>query len=141
MRETDQPAGGSLSDRVRSLRLGQRAGQRPPRSRWVPWIFCAVCLTLTAGFAWRSYRVGPLGDLDPDEVAARKAAGDTGSGGGTTISSSIARTGEVVLQAKGYVIPISLIQVSPKVGGQLVKITDGFEEGALFKEGDELARI
>src|SRR5439155_9254737 len=84
-----------------------------------------------------------LSDLEGGKEAGREgklqAPGGyqpSGSGDGSDAGSP----GEVVLQAKGYVIPVSLIQVSPKVGGQLVEIADNFKEGAVFKEGDVLAR-
>ncbi|MFO0844648.1 MAG: hypothetical protein U0797_20005 [Gemmataceae bacterium] len=46
-----------------------------------------------------------------------------------------------MLQSKGYVIPISLVQVSPKVGGQIEWLAERFKEGEKFKKGDLLARL
>jgi multidrug resistance efflux pump len=45
----------------------------------------------------------------------------------------------VVLQAKGYVVPAHQVQVSPKVGGMILKLNKRFEEGQFFKEGEPLA--
>jgi HlyD family secretion protein len=123
-----------LSDRVRSLQLGDRTSQSAPRSRYLPWAVSFVLLLTTAAFAYRAYRVGGLTPASPEPREKKQA------GPGPAIG-SVASVGEVVLQAKGYVIPISLVQVSPKVGGQLIEIDARFREGARFKEGDILARI
>ena len=44
--------------------------------------------------------------------------------------------GKIALESKGYIIPISLIQVSPKVGGMVMKLnikeSDRDEKGALL---------
>ncbi len=53
----------------------------------------------------------------------------------------MASSGDVVLEAKGYIIPVHQIQVSPKVAGMLVDIHPRLEEGARFKVGDVLAKI
>jgi multidrug resistance efflux pump len=45
----------------------------------------------------------------------------------------------VVLENKGYVIPVHQIQVSPKVSGMVVKLT--FEEGQRVQKGDVLAEL
>lgn len=133
-----------LSDRVRSLRLSGRDAATGSRTRWLPWIISFVLLLTTTAFGYRAYRVGALprtdaaGDPPPSKVEKAPPPVSGGSGG---TAGSVAATGEVVLQSKGYVIPISLVQVSPKVGGQLVWINPRFEEGNIFKEGDILARI
>ena len=46
------------------------------------------------------------------------------------------RSGDVVLEAKGYIIPVHQIQVSPKVGGMIVWLDRDFEEGQCFKKGE-----
>jgi multidrug resistance efflux pump len=132
--------GTDLRDRVRSLRLdGRNAGGKPaPRTRWLPWIFCIVLLFTSATFAYRAYRVGTL----PGQSAAGPRDEPAVTPGTTPAAPAVsASAGEVVLQAKGYIIPISLVQVSPKVGGQLVKIAEGFEEGAVFTRDQVLAWI
>jgi HlyD family secretion protein len=129
----------NLSDRVRSLRLNDRSTQAATasRSRYLPWMMSLVLLLTTAAFGYRAYRVGAL---MPDAAAGhtheeKTIAATTGSSG------TVAAAGEVVLQAKGYVTPISLVQVSPKVGGQLVWIDPRFREGQKFKEGEKLAEL
>jgi multidrug resistance efflux pump len=44
---------------------------------------------------------------------------------------------EIALESKGYIVPISMIQVSPKVGGTVLDLR--FEEGKEVKAGDLLA--
>lgn len=134
----NDPARPGLSDRVRSLRLAGRDSPSGSRAQALPWVFSFVLLLTTLAFGYRAYRVGSLSPPDSGPTETTKAA--TGPSP-TTSSSSSAATGEVVLQSKGYVIPISQVQVSPKVGGQLVWINPRFEEGRLFKEGEILARI
>src|SRR5262249_37876985 len=120
------PAGASrnLSDRVRSLRLSDRGGQRPPRSRLLPWAVALVLLLTATAFGYRAYRVGGLAAESPGRDEKKQAGKDSPLPSGSTT----AAVGDVVLQAKGYVIPISLVQVSPKVGGQLIEIDPRFRE-------------
>ena len=46
---------------------------------------------------------------------------------------------EVALECKGYLVPVSQVQVSPRVSGEITEIH--FEEGTRVKKGDVLARI
>jgi multidrug resistance efflux pump len=131
----------ALSDRVRSLRLGGREDDRGSRSRFLPWMVSFVLLLTTVAFGYRAYRVSrlPEGEL----ITAQSKENDRSAATSplVTVTSSVAATGEVVLQAKGYVIPVSLVQVSPKVGGQLIKINERFAEGNKFNKDDILAVI
>lgn len=141
--DSKEPARPALSDRVRSLRLNNR-GSKPARGRWLPWIVSFVLLLTSVAFGYRAYRVGSLA---PGSGTAGGGTTPTKSDSGgasappTAATTNVAATGEVVLQSKGYVIPISLVQVSPKVGGQLIWINPRFEEGTKFKAGDILARL
>jgi HlyD family secretion protein len=47
--------------------------------------------------------------------------------------------GEVVLESKGYVVPVHQVQVSPKVPGMVLELN--FQEGQKVKKGDVLAQI
>jgi multidrug resistance efflux pump len=126
----------SLHDRVRALRLTQQPADRP-RSAILPWALCAILLLTTTAFGYRAYRVGAL-----DPSATTPTTSDARSAAITTTTSSpasTASTGEVVLQAKGYVVPAHQVQVSPKVGGMIFKLHKRFEEGQFFNEGDVLA--
>lgn len=129
----------ALSDRVRSLRLGNRDSARPPRSRWLPWLVSCVLLLTTVAFGYRAYRVTPA--VAPGEAALVVKKADGAPAAAPAPSTSVASAGEVVLQAKGYVIPISQVQVSPRVSGQLVWINPNFEEGRKFNKDEVLARI
>ncbi|MFO0930737.1 MAG: efflux RND transporter periplasmic adaptor subunit [Gemmataceae bacterium] len=131
----------ALSDRVRSLRLGNRDAGRPSRTRWLPWIVSLVLLLTTAAFGYRAYRVTPIVVSGDAPAAARKVDAPANGSAPAAPTTSVASSGDVVLQAKGYVIPISQVQVSPKVGGQLVWINPNFEEGRKFNKDEVLARI
>ncbi|HKI32200.1 MAG TPA: HlyD family efflux transporter periplasmic adaptor subunit [Gemmataceae bacterium] len=48
---------------------------------------------------------------------------------------------DVVLEAKGYVVPARQVQVSPSVPGKIVWLHEKFEEGQRFKQGEVLARL
>jgi multidrug resistance efflux pump len=126
----------TLSDRVRSLRLSDRNAQRTSRGTYLPWIVSFVLLLTTAAFAYHGYRSGSLAPAHTDASEEKKSSTTSSS-----TTSSIAATGEVVLQAKGYVTPISLVQVSPKVGGQIVWINPRFREGERFEAGEPLAEL
>lgn len=127
----------SLSDRVRSLRLGDRPASGSARGGVLPWFICALLLLTTLAFGYRTYRMTPATDATT-EAPANGADRTTPA---TVAATTAAATGDVVLESKGYVIPVHTVQVSPKVGGLLVWLHPRFEEGAIFKEGDELARL
>src|SRR5262245_47642081 len=115
-RPSSENNGGTLSERVRSLRLADKAGEAAPlRINKLPWAFCVGLLVVTALFGYRAYRVGPA---LPSEEGTEERVGAKGerppapTGGGQA-------PGEVVLQAKGYVTLVNPVQVSPIVGGRL----------------------
>jgi HlyD family secretion protein len=143
MSDTSQPTrvpdngAATLRDRVRSLRLDDRPAARDPaRSGVLPWALCAILLAMTAAFGYRAYRVGP-----PAQTVSPEEAGKTTPGGTGAPSASMAASGDVVLPAKGYVVAVHPVQVSPKVGGMLVWVDPNLEEGRIFKEGQKLAQI
>jgi HlyD family secretion protein len=140
----NEPENGSrpgLSDRVRSLRLGGAAEAAPSRTRFLPWIVAFVLLLTTTAFGFRAYSVGtmpgqnrgPAVDAGSTEKKVERSA--------ATSTTSVSDATEVVLQSKGYVIPLSLVQVSPKVGGQLAWINPDLIEGHPFEAGDVLAVV
>src|SRR5919108_5829301 len=107
--------GPALSDRVRSLRLANRVapGQGRPRAGWVPWVLCAGLLVMVIAFGYRAYRVAPAapGDDTPSPTVEKPVAAPT---------ATVASSGEVTLESKGYVVPLHQIQVGPnKVSGIL----------------------
>ena len=129
----DDQHGASRPGRARRGQLALGIAQpveRLPRTRFLPWALVSVLLLTSVAFGYRAYRgdSGKEPDRDPLKDSLNGATG-------------VASSGDVVLQAKGYVVPISLVQVSAKVGGQLVKIHPEFKEGNKFKEGQILAWI
>lgn len=128
----------SLSERVRSLRLGDRAEGAGKGSSAMPWFLCVIFLLTTLAFGYRTYRLTPEGEAPRSEAGIQTSATSAPSNAGT---SSTATAGDVVLESKGYVIPAHQIQVSPKIGGMLEWLHPRFEEGAIFKEGEVLARL
>jgi HlyD family secretion protein len=137
MSELDHPArenGTAVLDaRVRSLRLTEQPVSRP-RTAILPWALCVILLLTSAAFGYRAYRVGALAPtpaLDPVPASTMPPP--------TAVAAPVAASGEVVLQAKGYVVPAHQVQVSPKVGGMIEKLNERFEEGQFFQAGEPLA--
>src|SRR5262249_14856148 len=106
----------SLTDRVRALRLPPQVNAGRGRGGIVPWILCLVLLLVSLAFGYRAFTVG-----GSPGAAALPAPGGT---------DAVADSGDVVLESKGYIIPVHQIQVSPKVGGM---VTDLY-----FQEGDKV---
>src|SRR5262249_11268835 len=101
------------------------------------WTLCALLVLVTAAFGYRAYMVAPVATESSPSADAPKSPSASGSGTAAASASS----GDLALEVKGFVTPIHQIQVSPKVGGQLVWLHDKFEEGASFQKGDVLAKI
>src|SRR5262249_41134087 len=121
-----------LDVRVRSLRLSEQPVSRP-RTAILPWALCVILLLTTMAFGYRAYRVGALAPTPTvDNAPAATAIAPT-------VATPTASSGEVVLQAKGYVVPAHQVQVSPKVGGIIEKLNERFEEGQFFKASEPLA--
>ncbi len=129
----------SLSERVQSLRLAEHPRSKSSVMAWVPWVLCAVLLASTGLMALRL--------LEKNTEAADSAAADQKP---APVKDAFApRTtpsapGEITLESKGYIVPISMIQISPKVGGMVVKLN--FEEGMRvtreqFEKGYVLAQL
>jgi multidrug resistance efflux pump len=126
-----RPAAGipsTLTDRVRALRLGPQISAARPRSSRLPWILCVVLLLLTLGFGYRAFTAGTS--------AGKSDATSSAAVGG---SEAVADSGDVVLESKGYIIPVHQIQVSPKVGGMVMDLY--FQEGDQVKDGQVLAQL
>lgn len=113
--------GASLRDRVKALRLPESAAGGA-RSTWLPWTLCVVFGFSTLVLAMRGNR--PAATPEPAKAPV-------------STSDSIASSGDVVHESKGYIIPAHQIQVSPKVGGIVEELY--IEEGKKVKEGDILA--
>jgi multidrug resistance efflux pump len=127
---TDTHADGrsALSDRVRSLRLAERPAARGVRGGFLPWALAVVLLLTTVVFGLKAFRAPP--------AAEGAAPADTGR-----VAAAAPGSGDVVLEAKGYVVAAHQIQVSPKIAGMIEWLDPNFEEGRHFKEGAVLARL
>jgi multidrug resistance efflux pump len=128
---TERPAP-TLSERVQSLRLpdGDAGAGRGSR---VPWALAVVFLLTTVYFALEA--VTPvdeatlnqaveerLAELNPGSAPNAPARGASPAAAPGAPSSAAAETGEIALESKGYIIPVHQIQVSPLVGGRVVKL-------------------
>jgi multidrug resistance efflux pump len=123
----------TLSDRVRSLRLsdqGQHSGGS--KSSVLPWVLCGVLLIVAAALGYRAYRVTPA-DSQADTSSPKPAS--------SSYTADVAKSGDVVLEQKGYIIPAHQIQVSPKISGVILDLHPRFLEGERFKEGEVLATL
>ena len=133
----------TLRDRVRSLQLSERgAGGKSASFAAValPWGLCLILAGVAAAFGYYAYAIAPT------HAAANAATDDPNQkapkdGSSSAATTDVASSGAVALEAKGYIIPVHQIQVSPKVSGMLVDIDPRLEEGQVFKEGDVLATI
>lgn len=113
---------GSLRDRVRALRLPE-SSSAGGRSTWLPWTLCALLGLSTLVLAMRGGKPAPTSNVDKAPVQAT--------------TDTVASSGDVVLESKGYIIPAHQIQVSPKVSGIVEELY--IEEGKKVKVGDVLA--
>lgn len=124
----ERPA--SLADRVRSLRLPDRtSAPAPPRRARLPWVLCLLLAALSGYLAYRAsgLRPSPEPAVRPAAVAAEER------------DPVVAPAGRVALEAGGYVIPVHRVQVSPKVGGEVVELF--IDEGQYVKKGQRLAKL
>jgi multidrug resistance efflux pump len=128
-----QPAIGTLSDRVRSLRMPASQPARRSGGSWLPWILCLV-LAGAAGYAgYLYYTVHEQLQADKESVEAKDQSKQAGG------RARDVGPGEVTLENKGYIIPVHQIQVSPKVSGMITKLH--FKEGDIVEKGTLLAEF
>ena len=134
MAETENKNPGSLSDRVRSLRLTETNEANGNAWWWLPWAFCFVLLCLDGFLALEAF--SPI-----DDATLKKLAEERGLDVGKPTSSASDASGktEIVLESKGYIVPISLIQVSPKISGTVVDLR--IKEGMAVEKDTVLAVI
>jgi HlyD family secretion protein len=122
----DQPHG-QLADRVRSLKLPPTVtAQKPSWRGALPWLLCLVLAAVCVYLGAQLRTTGPeAGNAD---MPTRPAG-----------SQQPTAPGGVVLEAGGYIIPVSQVTVSPEVGGKVVELL--FKEGDRVKKGQVLARL
>lgn len=126
-------ASAALSERVRSLRLPQDTESGRARGAWLPWTLCLVCAASTAVLGFLLWGREQAGAQAP-AVAETKNEPVAGAASAPTASS-----GSIVLDSKGYIIPVRQILVSPKVSGMILK--SFILEGKRVTKGDVLAEV
>src|SRR5262245_32505701 len=109
--------------------MGAGGGGGGGRS-WLPWVLVALLAALSL------YLGSLVSNLEPPPEAAKSPASRPAV---KTRSDARGASGAVVFEAKGYVIPVQQIQVSPKVGGMVEKLY--VEEGKRVKKGDILCEL
>jgi HlyD family secretion protein len=124
-----------LSERVRSLRLPERAAAPASWRSFVPWVLCAVLAACVAYLSLREPAVPE--DQELGATAAESSANQPSVTTADPGKPASVGAGEVVLSLKGNIVAIHQIQVSPKVSGMVEKLT--FKEGDKVKKGDVLA--
>jgi multidrug resistance efflux pump len=123
----------SLTDRVRSLRLPDRQARSGGVLLVAPWVLCFLLAGSTAFFAFRSgnQEKQALNVQDVDKTVPEGAKG--------AADKAAPAKGEIAHESKGYIIPISLIQISPLIGGKVVELN--IEEGDRVAKGKVLAKL
>ena len=141
-----QTKSNTLSERVRSLRLSDSTEAQSSAFWWLPWALCVVFFFATGFLALEAF--SPINDELVKKLAEERGLNvgkpaDSQSATlaklGLTSSSSKEGKTEIALEAKGYIVPFSLVQVSPKIGGTVMKLQ--IEEGMQVEKGAVLAVI
>lgn len=122
-----------LRERVRSLRLPEVPQGRSGLGGWVAWVLCVVFASSTAGLSYVVW----------NQQSAARASADPADPGTSAIASAVpgpeAPSGDIVLESKGYVVPVRQILVSPQVSGQIVELS--IWEGKQVRPGEVLAKL
>src|SRR5687768_23269 len=112
----------TLSERVRSLRLTEaNEASESAGLWWLPWAICFVLICATAFFAIEA--LSPIDDEMLKKLAEERGlnVGKEPAKGSETLLKLGVQPGssatEIALESKGYIVPIRLVQVSPKIGG------------------------
>lgn len=149
----DRPAG-NLGERVQSLRLARLPERQTTVMGSLAWIVGTVALAAGAWYGYASYFGAGPGVATPAAASAPVAADDRSrtstaptvpapqpSEKSVTVNpkppAALPSKADVVLEAKGYIVPAHQILVSPKVSGMIVTLN--VEEGRRVNKGDMLA--
>lgn len=130
--EAGHGVGGALSERVRSLRLPRESERPRGRAAWLPWTCCLVFAASTATLAFFLWAREPAEARVPTPEAQRDLTP-------APSAAPTASSGNIVLDSKGYIVPVRQILVSPKVSGMIVK--SYIQEGRRVTKGDVLAQL
>ena len=123
--------GSLLADRVKSLQLAPDVRADGFRWGWLKWL---VLLALLAGTAYGGKQfLGGNSDGGKPAVATSSTA--------TAASPAVAdpAAADVVLESKGYIVPVHEILVSPKVAGMVLSLD--IVEGKHVERGHVLAEL
>jgi multidrug resistance efflux pump len=129
-----QASGESLSERVKTLRL-PAVKTESHRGGKLPW---ALAIVLGGLLLYLVLRPAPAAQA-PDKPASSSPAAAADAPQPTPPPASVAASGDIVLESKGYIVAVHQIQVSPKVAGMVIKLC--IEEGKRVKQGDVLAEL
>jgi HlyD family secretion protein len=104
-------------------------------SIWLPWLLC-VALACSTAYLLVNRPAAQAGD---DPKVEGKPIIDLNNLDGKPGEDKGPPPGSVVLESKGYIVPFQLIQVSPKVGGMVMKLN--IVEGTRVQKGFVLAEL
>ncbi len=137
----------SIEERVKSLRISNLPpAQSSSKSATFAWGLCFIMMFVAGLMTWRSYKMAPTGTVAGQEKLPGTLIVDSSKSNSfefvnqttkKTSSTSVSGKDGTALEAKGYIIPLHQIQVSPKVPGMIEKLY--IEEGKRVKKGDVLA--
>ena len=128
------PSTSTLSDRVLSLRMPPVQQTPKPARSWLPWV---LFLGMTGAACWLGYLYHGARQERQNQKAPNEAGADQKAA--VAARQRELGPGDVVLENKGYIVPVHQIQVSPKVSGMVTKLH--FKEGDLIKKGQLLVEF
>ena len=136
-RSNGEPA--PLADRVRSLQLPREVTAGRRNWRWLIWPVGLAIIAVVAFFGYQQFALQAAGGKPTaDGKTPPGAAAATGSPAPAgAAASQDAIDGDVILESKGYVIPVHEILVSPKISGMVEKLD--IIEGQHVEQGKVLA--
>jgi HlyD family secretion protein len=117
-----------MSDELKSLRIDRSKNRSEQPSRWATgWILGMFALILLGAGGFYAYGMLTRA-TDVDVVRVRAASSSDG-----------ARSGDVILNATGYIVAAHKIELAAKVVGKVAWI--GVEKGDVVKKDQELVRL
>ena len=123
--------GSLLADRVKSLQLAPDVRADGFRWGWIKWLV-VLALLVGAAIAGKQYLGG-----NNDSGKPGAAASSTGTAASPAVADPAAA--DVVLESKGYIVPVHEILVSPKVAGMVLSLD--IVEGKHVERGHVLAEL
>ena len=147
-RENASDADTALSDRVRSLRLPNGSARRRTTAG-LAWTLVFILTAVTSFLGYREFQRGDLWGPRAAVNAANSPGTEPAPPGSSTpavtnaeqpeLPQSVADSGNIALESKGYLIPAHQILVSPKVSGMVIELF--IEEGMRVEKGQVLGEL